>query len=212
MDAGASLSQIVCRGVGARRRRSGENSLAVSSEHGIAPGLLLAMPQLLDPNFQRAVVLMVEHGDAGSFGLVLNRPTPVEVARVLETLELEWCGDPDATVWSGGPVSPRSGWVIHEPVGSAPPGLEVAPGLVLSTSPEQLKVLAAEPPPRLRFLMGYAGWGGGQLEFELAEGSWVHSEVEPDLIFGTHPDQLWAAVLESIGIQPASLVPGTGVH
>jgi putative transcriptional regulator len=140
--------------------------LALLSERGIAPGLLLAMPQLLDPNFQRAVVLMVEHGDGGSFGLVLNRPTPVEVV----------------------------------------------PGLVLSTSPEQLRELAAAPPPRLRFLMGYSGWGSGQLEFELAEGSWVHAEVEPDLIFATHPDQLWAAVLESIGIQPASLVPGTGVH
>jgi putative transcriptional regulator len=182
-------------------------------EPGIAPGLLLAMPQLLDPNFQRAVVLMVEHGEGGSFGLVVNRPTPVAVARVLETLQLEWRGDPGATVWSGGPVSPRSGWVIHEPaMTDAAPGLELVPGLILSTSPEQLRALAAAPPPKLRFLMGYAGWGGGQLEGELAEGSWVHAAVNPDLIFGTHPDQLWAAVLESIGIQPASLVPGSGVH
>ena len=184
------------------------------SERGIAPGLLVAMPQLLDPNFERAVVLMVEHDENGSFGLVLNRPTPVSVDQVLETLEIPWAGDPAATVWAGGPVSPRSGWVIHEPIpaGEQPPGISVVPGLVLSTSPEQLAELASRPPRRMRFLMGYSGWGGGQLESELAEGAWLHSEVEPELIFGTDPEQLWDAVLQSIGIDPARLVPASGVH
>jgi putative transcriptional regulator len=174
---------------------------------------LFVMPQLLDPNFERTVVLMIEHGEEGSFGLVLNRPTPVAVSQVLETLEVEWEGDPEATVWSGGPVSPRSGWIIHEPTGGeAPPGIEIVPGLMLSTSPEQLQALASSPPGRLRFLMGYSGWGGGQLEYELSAGSWVLVEADPDLLFGSAPEDLWVAVLGSIGIEPGSLVPGTGIH
>ena len=76
----------------------------------IAPGLLLAMPQLLDPNFSRSVVLMIEHADDHSFGLVLNRPTEFQVADVLSPMHIEWAGDPDAVVWLGGPVMPRSGY------------------------------------------------------------------------------------------------------
>jgi putative transcriptional regulator len=182
-------------------------------EHGVAPGLLVAMPQLEDPNFERSVVLMIEHNDQGSFGLVLNRPTPIPIARVLETMSVEWSGDDEVPVWSGGPVTPRSGWILHEPAANdAAPGIEIVPGLMLSTSPEQLKALAAQPPERLRFLMGYSGWGGGQLQRELAQGAWIHAQVHPDLIFDTDPDELWEEVLRAIGIEPGSLVPGTGVH
>lgn len=171
------------------------------------------MPQLRDPNFVRSVVLMLEHGSAGSFGLVLNRPTDTRVADVLEVLNLPWMGDPEATVWSGGPVTPQSGWVLHAPcAGEGAPGLEGVPGIQLSTTPDQLKALALRPPARLRFLMGYAGWGPGQLEGELAAGAWVLAEGDADLVFETPPDRLWEAALHSLGVEPASLAPGSGIH
>src|SRR5262245_28260716 len=88
----------------------------------LAPGLLLAMPQLADPNFSRAVVLMIEHGDQGSFGLVINHPSPIKASELLDSLEMSWAGEDSAVVWAGGPVSPSTGWVLHEPIGMAEPG------------------------------------------------------------------------------------------
>ena len=88
----------------------------------LAPGLLLAMPQLSDPNFSRAVVLMIEHSANGSFGLVVNHPSPIKASELLDSLEMSWRGEDSAVVWAGGPVSPSTGWVLHEPVIVAQPG------------------------------------------------------------------------------------------
>ncbi len=181
---------------------------------GIAPGLLLAMPQLQDPNFARAVVLMVEHTDQGSFGLIVNRPTSIQVAEVMRSLDVVWTGQPEAMVWYGGPVMPGTGWLLHAPTPEPAEegGLTVAPGILLSTSPEQLRELAAHPPEHLRFLMGYSGWGSAQLESELATSSWLSAEATPELVFGTAPEEMWEAATRSLGIDPSTLVPAAGVH
>ena len=138
-------------------------------QSAIAPGLLLAMPQLDDPNFDRAVVLMIQHSDKGSFGLVLNRPSETPVIDVTAPLGMRWRGDPEARIWSGGPVSPESGWLLHEPAVAleADGTLEVCEGIALSTSPANFKRLVESPPRRMRFFAGYAGWGSHQLESEL---------------------------------------------
>src|SRR5688572_8675998 len=149
-------------------------------EGKVAPGLLLAMPQLIDPNFAPSVVLMIEHTDDGSFGLVINRPSSMSVVTLLKALEVDWRGAGGAVVWGGGPVMPATGWVLHAPLSGpeAPieqPGtITIAPGIALSTSPDMLKHIARRPPPRLRFLLGYSGWGPGQLTSEMARGSWLH--------------------------------------
>jgi putative transcriptional regulator len=151
----------------------------------IAPGLLLAMPQLEDPNFVRSVVLMVEHNSEGSFGLILNRPSDLKVTEVLETLSIEWSGDDDEVVWSGGPVMPRTGWVLHEPT---------------------------DLPARMRFVLGFSGWGSSQLESELASGAWLAAEASAEIIFETPAEAMWETVLRSLGIDPATLVSVHGVH
>ncbi len=172
------------------------------------------MPQLEDPNFKRAVVLMVEHTDHGSFGLIVNRPTSIQVAEVMSSLDVIWAGPADAVVWYGGPVMPGTGWLLHPP--GADPGNEgvitVAPGIELSTSPAQLRALAAEPPTKMRFLMGSSGWGSRQLEGELTTGSWLTVEATPQLVFETPPERMWDAATRSLGIDPATLVSATGVH
>jgi putative transcriptional regulator len=191
----------------------------------LAPGLLVSMPHLADPNFTRAVVLMIEHDDDGSFGLIVNQPTEMPVAALLEELEIPWKGDPGVTAWTGGPVMPTSGWVLHEPIDALAArstdlqrGLaegatvEVAPGLALSTSPETLATIAASPPPRIRFLLGYSGWGPGQLAEEVARGSWLHADADASLIFETPAEEMWARALGSIGVDPESIVPTFGVH
>src|ERR1700754_2474292 len=103
------------------------------------------MPQLQDPNFSRAVVLMIEHGDAGSFGLVINHPSPIRATELLDSLEMSWRGEDSAVVWAGGPVSPSTGWVLPEPLHIAQPGagtIEVTSTISLSTSPERLRAIA----------------------------------------------------------------------
>lgn len=181
---------------------------------GIAPGLLLAMPQLDDPNFTRAVVLMVQHNEEGSFGLVVNRPSEMAVIDVMSPLGMRWGGDPEQMLFVGGPVAPESGWLLHEPIAAVEGEgtVEVADGIALSTAPEHFRALAERPPRRMRFLAGYAGWGEHQLESELAQGAWLSAGVTPELIFDTPPERMWEEALHSLGIEPGALVPGVGVH
>jgi putative transcriptional regulator len=160
-------------------------------ERTLAPGLLLAMPHLLDPNFHRAVVLMIEHNDEGSFGLIINRPSTMSVSSLLVALDMNWRGDNAAVVWTGGPVMPTSGWVLHEP---------------------STRIGAGAPPVRTRFLLGYSGWGPGQLAEEMARGSWLHADPDPELIFETPAEVLWESALRSLGVSPEAIVQGSGIH
>jgi len=187
----------------------------------LAPGLLLAMPQLADPNFSRAVVLMIEHGDQGSFGLVINHPSPIKATELLESLEMNWRGEDSAVVWAGGPVSPSTGWVLHEPVsfdepvGSKEPGrgtIEITSTISLSTSPERLRAIAIAPPRNVRLLLGYSGWGPGQLAQEMARGAWLHTSADPRLVFETDPHQMWEAAMKSLDIDPRDLFISRGVN
>lgn len=181
----------------------------------LAPGLLLAMPQLADPNFSRAVVLMIEHGEQGSFGLVINHPSPIKATELLDSLEMSWRGEDSAVVWAGGPVSPSTGWVLHEPVGIAEPGagtIEITSTISLSTSPDRLRAIANQPPRNVRLLLGYSGWGPGQLAAEMARGAWLHTSADPGLVFETPPDLIWDAAMRALGINPRDLFIGGGVN
>jgi putative transcriptional regulator len=192
-----------------------EHSDHVVESANLAPGLLLAMPQLADPNFSRAVVLMIEHSEQGSFGLVINHPSPIKASELLESLEMSWRGEDSAVVWAGGPVSPSTGWVLHEPVGIAQPGqgtIAITSSILLSTSPDRLRAIANQPPRHIRLLLGYSGWGPGQLAQEMARGAWLHTEAEPGLVFDTHPDDIWDTAMKSLGINPRDLFAGRGVN
>ncbi len=182
----------------------------------LAPGLLLAMPQLADPNFSRAVVLMIEHSDSGSFGLVINHPSPITASELLDSLEMHWRGEDSAVVWAGGPVSPSTGWVLHEPLDVAEPGaagtIAITSTISLSTSPDRLRAIANQPPRNIRLLLGYSGWGPGQLAQEMARGAWLHTSADSHLVFGTPPDEIWDRGMKSLGIDPRELFTGRGVN
>ncbi|MTE19247.1 YqgE/AlgH family protein [Streptomyces sp. TRM43335] len=156
--------------------------------------LLVATPALTDPNFDRAVVLLLDHDEEGSLGIVLNRPTPVDVGDVLEP----WAalaGEP-GVVFQGGPVSLDAALgVAVIPGGEGPLGwrrVHGAIGLVDLEAPPEL--LAAEL-GSLRIFAGYSGWGPGQLEDELEEGAWYVVESEPGDVSAPDPQRLWRAVL-----------------
>lgn len=180
----------------------------------LAPGLLLAMPQLLDPNFHHAVILVTQHDEEGAIGFIVNRPLEVPVSEVLKELGMKWGGEKAARAWLGGPVTPESGWVLFEggPVGQPDSSAELEDGLRISPSIECLRALADKPPVNLRLLLGYAGWGAGQLEEELVEGSWMFVPLSRDLVFATPPAEMWAAAYRQLGVDPSSLVPAPGVQ
>jgi putative transcriptional regulator len=181
----------------------------------LAPTLLLSMPQLLDPNFNRTVVLLCKHSDDGAFGLVVNRPL-VTTGRVVVKLEPPVSTDRELEVWIGGPVEPQRSWIL---VGDQPRedekdhGTRIADGLYLSTSPNLLRrLLEPSPPPRARLIVGYSGWGPGQLEAELEASAWLMSDVDRDLIFNTPSDVMWETAIRRLGADPFSLQMSRGVH
>ena len=186
-----------------------------STTSSLAPAFLLSMPQLTDPNFSRTVVLLCKHNSEGAFGLVVNRPL-ITTGRVVVNLDPPVETDRELQVWVGGPVEPQSSWML---VGSdldldePAPGHRITSGLTLSASPDLLRrLLDPNPPPRTRLIVGYSGWGPGQLEAELAESAWLMSDVDSDLIFETPPERMWEAAIRRLGADPASLQMSRGVH
>lgn len=174
------------------------------------------MPQLADPNFRRSVVLVVHHDADSTFGLVLNRSAGVSVRELCESLEFEWRGEAAAEVAWGGPVEGNTGWLLFQDDLESPvEDVEVsrlAGELCFAGSMEVLRQLADRPPRDLRIFLGYAGWGEGQLEFELAQGAWVVAPLSPEVVFDVGEEEMWEHVLREMDIDPVTLIPTAGVH
>jgi putative transcriptional regulator len=189
------------------------------SRLSLAPTLLLSMPQMADPNFARSVVLLCKHNDEGAFGLVVNRPL-VTTGRIIVNLDPPVETERELEIWIGGPVEPQSSWMLvgdssedEEAEQTGQRGMHITDGLYLSTSPERLsRLLEPNPPPRTRLIIGYSGWGSGQLEAELEESAWLISDVSVDLIFSTPPEQMWEAAIRRLGADPSALQTSRGVH
>lgn len=173
--------------------------------------LLVSMPQLQDPNFARTVVLLCDFAPEGAFGLVINRPTDAPATSMVH-LEPPVVGGNDMPLWIGGPVEPQRGWIL---LGDEP-AVEfklIRDGLYLSTSPVLLReVLEAQPAPRARVLAGYAGWGPGQLDEELAQSAWLMADVDLDIVFDVPAPAMWETVIRRLGADPSTLTMGHGVH
>jgi putative transcriptional regulator len=155
--------------------------------------LLIASPSLLDPNFRRTVVLVTEHGDHGAAGLVLNRPSESPVAEVVP--QLGWLAEAGDPVWIGGPVEQNAVLVLgeFEVAEESPVPVFGDVGFVALDTEEP------EPPLRARVFAGYAGWGDGQLEDELARDDWIVEPAVPDDVFAGDAEDLWRAVLRRKG-------------
>lgn len=170
------------------------------------PVLLVAMPQVLDPFFQKSVVLLVHHEDEGSFGFIINRSTGIRMTEILEGMEVVWAGGDEAVAHFGGPVQPQLGTVLFAPEGvETEAATEVLPGVALTQHIGDLTQLAETPPDRFRLFLGYAGWGAGQLMEEILRNDWLTAPAELDLIFAPDPDAMWADALRSVGVDPATL-------
>lgn len=176
----------------------------MASELSPAPGILLvAPPNLEDPNFRRSVVFLCEHGEEGSFGLILNRPLGVHLADVMEGLD-----NASIPLQQGGPVQTDTLHFLHRIGDRVPDAIAVTDHILWGGNFEALKVLiggANVSNADVRLFLGYAGWSPEQLEFEVEQGGWILSSLAEEVVFDVAPSELWRTTLRRMGGEYAVL-------
>ena len=175
--------------------------------------LLIAMPAMDDPRFSGSVIYLCAHTEEGAMGLVINRPLArpsfEELLRQLEIVPV-----PPARhirLWAGGPVDNGRGFVLHTADWTGEGSLRVNDRLALTASLDVLKAIAEGGGPREGLLaLGYAGWGPGQLETELAQNAWLTLPAPEDLVFDAGHDTKWRRALAALRIDPLALSAAAG--
>lgn len=186
---------------------------------GLAPGFLVASPALGDPNFSGSLVLMAEHHAEGALGFVVNRPGPVEVEELLESVDsglraaARAAGRAGGAVLVGGPVQPERLWILFRP-GRVPADAEavvVGEGVALGGSRELLEALVSDRDAGpFALLLGYAGWAPMQVEREVSSGAWVPMPLHADLVFDVPVERRWETAVRRLGLDPGEFLVGGG--
>jgi len=168
---------------------------------------LLAMPGMVGGDLAGTVIYVCEHSEKGALGLVINRPTDLSLAGLLEKidLKLEIAPQLETPVFFGGPVHTDRGFVLHSPVGEYSSSIKFGE-MALTTSRDILQAVAAGTgPEKILVTLGYAGWGAGQLENELAQNAWLTVPANADVIFSVEPQDRYPAAMKLLGIDPLML-------
>jgi putative transcriptional regulator len=176
--------------------------------------LLIAMPGIGDPRFERTLVLICAHDHQHAMGLALNRPVEgLTVPDLLEKLDItSTIRLPPDLVRVGGPVERERGFVVHTDDYRAEFTLDVSPGLALTATREVLEAMAsdADHPRRSMLALGYAGWGAGQLEREIRENVWLTCDADEALVFDEDYETKWSRAIAKLGIDPKFLSAEAG--
>lgn len=171
--------------------------------------LLIAMPGIGDPRFERAVIFVCAHGEDHAMGLTLNRPLELTIPDLLEKLGIEpQVALPEQPVLFGGPVERERGFVLHTDDYESEDGtVAVTPGVSLTATRDVLQAMGEQKrrPRRSVLALGYAGWDAGQLDQELKENVWLTCEPDEELLFGEDHDHKWTMALAKIGVSAGSL-------
>jgi putative transcriptional regulator len=174
---------------------------------------LIAMPGMADPFFARTVTYLCQHSPEGALGIIVNRPSELLLADVMEQMEIE-VRVPEIgqiPIYFGGPVQPERGFVLHEPVGAWSSTLRVSDTIALTTSRDILEAVSVgEGPKKLLVALGYAGWGQGQLEKEIVQNSWLNAPADQSIIFDQPPASRWKAAAELMGVDISLLTSQAG--
>lgn len=180
----------------------------------LAGKLLVAMPGIGDPRFDRSVIYMCTHDHDHAMGLIINKPKDeVTVSDVLEHLGLETDDEIGArAVLDGGPVRTDRGFVLHsEDFAAGEATQSVGPGIRMTATREVLVAVAGdEAPARFALALGCAGWSAGQLEDELRQNAWLVVEPIDAIIFGDDHEDKWAQAIRALGFEPSQLMGDVG--
>lgn len=172
----------------------------------LSSNLLVASPSLECPFFKASLVLVVNHGNEGSFGFALNKPTEISLKHLLSQLQLKSSPmlDPQSQVMLGGPVGQDAVWVLYDGKDFEERfegTLDISERLKMTASVKMIRAIArGRGPSKYKVLLGYSGWEPGQLEQEFQEGSWFPTELDLPLLFDTHHKKQWKTALNSMGI------------
>lgn len=183
--------------------------------HDLTGKLLIAMPGMEDPRFAGAVIFLCDHSPERAMGLIVNKPMEeVTFADLMAQLDIARRGTPPAMpICFGGPVEMRRGFVLHSP-DYAPRGedaLRVDPHFAMTATLDILEDIAAgRGPLRALLALGYAGWGAGQLEAEIARNDWLTADATPELVFDHKMERKWDAAVQSLGVNPLMLSSEAG--
>lgn len=177
---------------------------------------LIAMPSMADPTFSGTVVYLCNHSERGAFGLVINRPTDIDLEALFSRIDLKLEIEPllHVPVYFGGPVQTERGFVLHEPVQSVnyTSSMSVPSGLEMTTSKDVLEAVAnGNGPERFLLTLGHAGWGAGQLEDEILKNGWLTVEADPKIVFDVPAEQRFEAALALLGIS-STMLSGEAGH
>jgi len=185
----------------------------------LANQLLIAMPGMLDDQFAGTVVYVCEHNDQGAMGLVVNRPTNIDLKDLFERIELKLENEPltKQPVYLGGPVQTERGFVLHPQADDIRynSSLSIPGGLAMTTSKDVLEAVSiGQGPEKFLMTLGYAGWSAGQLEEEISRNGWLNVSTNINdikkIIFETPFDQRYQKVMSIIGVDPSHLSGDVG--
>lgn len=171
-------------------------------QQGFRGQFLIAMPSLRDPVFAQTITYVCEHTPEGAMGVIINNPLNLTLAEMFRQLKLREDGPlSQMTVLSGGPVQFERGFVLHSNERSWESSLKVSPEISLTASRDIIESMAeGEGPEKALVTLGYAGWGAGQLEAEIAANAWLTVPADHHLLFDTPVEQRWAAASRYLGI------------
>lgn len=208
---GAPRSYLPIMATGKSRR---DGIVGSGGQDFLTGKLLIAMPSMTDPRFERSVLLMVEHDQTHAMGVVINKPlADIELGDLLEQLAIDPReGAGGELVYYGGPVQTDRGLVIHSLDYRSPQTLIVADHFGVTASKEILVDIGGrgrtqKPPEKFMLAIGHAGWDAGQLESEIAVNAWCHSEATEALVFGPDRRATWSSALNSLGVTGAMFSP-----
>ena len=174
---------------------------------------LIAMPNMLDPNFAGTLTYVCDHGEQGALGVVVNRPIELKLEALFSQIGLSLDDErlKLTPVYYGGPVQVERGFVLHRPIGEWGSTLSVNELIGLTTSKDILEATARhEGPKEILVTLGYAGWGPGQLEDEIKQNAWLTVKADPEVIFALPPTERFPAAIKLLGIDVAMLSEEAG--
>lgn len=176
--------------------------------------LLIAMPGMGDPRFEKSVVFMCAHSEDGALGLIVNKPSPeLAFSALLKQLDIDVeAPQRDIRVHFGGPVEHGRGFVLHSSDYTANAStLQVDDAFGMTATLDVLEDIARGSGPSSALLaLGYSGWGPGQLESEIMQNGWLTCDAKPELVFGSDDDGKWGAALKTLGVDPLMLSATAG--
>lgn len=190
------------------------DTMAMGTLASLNNHFLIAMPALSDPNFRHTATLICEHNEGGALGIIINRPLGINLGDILEHMDINASSKAIASqaVFMGGPVQGDRGFVLHEPLGNWDATLKVTENTGVTSSRDILEAIAQGSGPDKSFItLGYAGWGPGQLEEEIAANAWLSGPANSRIVFDVSYEQRWEAAAALIGVD-LKLISGDAGH